>query len=229
MPGEWAGVIERQDFTVFGRRLHPLTMRHLYLLTVIESPVLTGHDLAAADLLLAAWLCCWPADIAQASLENGGRLSEQFTRWGSAWGAGAAPDRTFAAEAAIFRDYLAWWMRAPSRWEPSPGTPRVQTPWVLFLVAELRRHLGCSEAEVWAMAPTKAFAMYAATAEAQGDTSLKSDSEAALADQLHQQALEQIAAFHQRPLAEVAALPIEQLRTLFAQIPRQPKQKAPAS
>jgi len=186
MSGEWAGVIERRDFVVFGRHLQPLTMRHLYLLITIDSPVLTGAPADEADLLLAVWLCTWPAEVAQRSLERPTSLSTQFRAWGASWGSKAVGDGSLLAEAAVFHEYLLYWMRAPRRWGSEGG--KIVTPWVLFLCSELRRHYGCSEAEVWSMAPTKAFAMYAAISEAHGSDSLMSEADQIESDRINAEA-----------------------------------------
>lgn len=194
MTGEWSGVIERREFVVFGRRLQPLTMRHLFLLITIDSPVLSGTDCSAADVLLAVWLCAWPAEVAQQSLEKPAGLAKQFSSWGTAWGYRTAGDGTLLAEAEKFRAYLLYWMRAPRRWGSEGGSGKVRTPWVLFLCSELRRHYGCSESEVWGMPPTKAFAMYAAISEAHGSDDIMTEAEALESDRINAEAEAELAA-----------------------------------
>ena len=183
---EWEAVFDDRPFCVFGRTLPPLTLGHLYLLENIRSPVVTGAEASPDDVLMAAWLCSHPHLAARQSLRSAD-VAAAWVQWGRDWASTVDATLTgyaaaVAAECARFRDYLAHWLRAPRRWKSGEGAAGTKTPWMLFMVAELMRHLNLPEAEVWAMPCAKAFAYYAATCEAQGDKDLMTPREAAQVD-----------------------------------------------
>lgn len=178
MRHEWTGpaAIERREFRVFGRTLLPLTLGHLWALQLANSPFAASDrsgpptDIEPSDVLLAVWLCSIPFDDAAARICDA-QIIEDWARWGVSWAEGAGD---FVAEAAVFQEYLAYYLRAPRRFRKTDGgAPRMKTPWLLFIVSELLRHRQVqSRAEAWKMTCCEAFAHFASICEAQGDESL---------------------------------------------------------
>lgn len=182
---EWEAIFDDRRFPVFGLDLPPLTLGGLFLLQQINSPLVTGTAAATADdVLLAAYLCARPHTEARAAL-RAADLARQWVEWGAAWGARLADDiaaraRIIQEECTRFRDYIAHWIRAPKRWrKPDEAGTGTKTPWLVFLVSELRRHYGMSDAEAWGLPCAKAFAYYAAICEGHGDKDLVSEKDAA--------------------------------------------------
>lgn len=182
---EWSAVFDVRPFSVFGRTLPPLTLGSLFLLMEIESPLLSGKQATADDVLLAAYLASHQHETARQMLRRE-QIMTDFVAWGRQWGESLAlnaTDRAAAVEAECtrFRDYIGHWLRAPKRWKKhrDAAANGTATPWPVFLVAELRRHFGMTDAEAWAMPCAKAFAYYAAVCEAHGDKDLITSTDAA--------------------------------------------------
>jgi hypothetical protein len=183
---EWEAIFDERTFDVFGLNLPPLSLGGLFLLQQIDSPLVTGTGAGATadDVLMATYLCARPHDDARRALRSPD-VVRQWVEWGAAWGQRLGDDiaaraRIVEEECTRFRDYLAHWLRAPKRWrKPDDTGAGTKTPWMVFLVSELRRHYGMTDAEAWAMPCAKAFAYYAAICEGHGDKDLVSDKEAA--------------------------------------------------
>lgn len=181
---EWEAIFDDRRFSVFGLDLPPLSLGGLFLLEQIESPLVTGRDATADDVLLACYLCARPHEEARRAL-RAPDLASQWVEWGAAWGERLGADiaaraRIIEEECTRFRDFLSHWIRAPKRWrKPDESPGGTKTPWLVFLVSELRRHYGMSDGEAWAMPCAKAFAYYAAICEGHGDKDLVSEKDAA--------------------------------------------------
>lgn len=184
---EWDAIFDDRTFAVFGQNLPPLSLGGLFLLQQIDSPLVSpGRPATADDVLLAVYLCARQHEEARRALRSPDLVAE-WAQWGIQWGRQighdiAARAAAIEAECARFRDYLARWIRAPRRWRKSESAAGTKTPWVIFLVSELRRHYGMTDAEAWALHCSKAFAYYAAICEGHGDKDLMTPTEAAQVD-----------------------------------------------
>jgi hypothetical protein len=173
---EFASLLETPSYKAFGLALAPLSLGHVFLLESIQSPLLLPSAKAElGDLLLCVLVCSRPYTEASKTLGDP-ELAARIGTLAQTWALTLSKTTTLEEQAKAVEAYLLHYLQAPPRWGGDGS--KLKTPWQLFLITELQRHLGVTEQEAWNMPCNKAFAYYAAIAESAGDKSLMTEAEA---------------------------------------------------
>jgi hypothetical protein len=160
--------------TILGRRLMPLSIGHVSILQAIESPLTSGgviheHDIAAAIAICSKRfvdLCdvfcpkMFDDDIleyAKLSEEERAKASFDFFRY--------------------FREQT----NAPKHWQSKGSGGTSNCPWLWHLVRIMCQHYNMTPDAAWEIPFSRAICHYEAWAESQGDDSLVTDKQVALA------------------------------------------------
>ena len=136
---------------VLGERLERLTLRHVFVLRMLESPLVGAGDRPAGleDVLLAARVLG-----ARSERELRRRLGEPGSRWGR-WRIWWRAQWWRRQGARLAQDWLGLrkWLRA--EWSgcpevlPSAAARAYQLDWTLLLAARIMQETGASREEAW--------------------------------------------------------------------------------
>jgi hypothetical protein len=150
-----------------GRRLHPFTLSHAFLLDLIESPILSGGEHSFHDLYRAVQICSRPpldpSDFRAVSRAIAPPRGLESFRYG--WRQGAARSHHLR-DLAAFSIYLSDFNAPPRAWD-STGEG-VKVPWFFYLAARLIHHAHLSRAEAWATVVGEAHWWSVALSESSG-------------------------------------------------------------
>lgn len=154
-------ILNRDDHVVLGRRLLPLSLWHLLMLEIGQSPYFAGGYPTPKDLRLAVTICTTP--FPRLPDLSGRRLIRDWLR---SWRC------LFPVEATKFRGYLEDFNAAPMLWtkegkEKPKGPAPVPLPFALEVATTLIGH-GFAEDRVWTMPAGLAQWYYVAACKAKG-------------------------------------------------------------
>lgn len=161
---------------VCGRTLRPLTLRHCFVLSTADNPLITGGRVATtADLLQAVEICYRPSGF----FLDGRRpnwFARQYTALGSVFARGGIPE---------FVAYLEDYCTGPSVWRPQ-NAKGAKAHWVISTVAGLCYWLRMPLEQAWEMSPGAASWLLAAAIEQSPHASidLMSEEEQRIVDQI---------------------------------------------
>lgn len=136
---------------MLGERLGRLSLRHVFALRLLESPVVgaAAREARVSDVLLAARVCG-----AQDEADLRRRLLEPGTRWGRArialrsWWWTRRPGRLRREWMALRHWLAAEWAGCPQLL-PSAGSRKYQLDWTVLLAARVMRETGCARTAAW--------------------------------------------------------------------------------
>jgi len=172
-------ILNRDDHVVLGRRLLPLSLWHLLMLEIAQSPYFAGGYPTPKDLRLAVTICTTP--FPRLPDLSGRRLIRDWLR---SWRC------LFPVEAAKFRAYLQDFNALPMLWTKE-ATRRagarepVGLPWTLAIVANVCGSTGWSAETVWNMPMGQAYWYHVAFCmQKGGDVDLLSEGEMPAVEQV---------------------------------------------
>lgn len=154
-----------------GRRLHPFSVSHSYLLKILGSPYICGGVTTKNDLLVAVDICSrtWEQNIDWITAGTGLKRSVWFAwKWRNI---------NFDIADSSFSVYLDDYTRTPGHkadGKPSDGKYEVAAPLEWHLVYGMMNGCHFSESVAWNMPFNRAKCYYDVMAEANGDSSLES-------------------------------------------------------
>lgn len=159
---------------VLGRRLLPLTLSAADLLCVFENPFepfMGARDGTFPELVEAVILCTYKnREFAISQIQSGG-FDWSCVELSTA--AAAIPGFSLKAEVRKMSEYIAYWCRAPRRYEETHKPPPV--PWTWALVQTLEEIRTISRAEVWELTVVDAMCQFWVYRAMHGDDSVMSE------------------------------------------------------
>lgn len=133
---------------VLGRRLHPFTLRHAFILAAGDNAFFNGGTPTVGDLYQAVEICSRPPGF----FPKGGTPSKWRRRW---WEIRTSRcDRL--AEAEKFRRYIEDYTASPSVWTSVDGGKGAKCHWVISTVAAVVANLHLQLEEAWNLSPGEA-------------------------------------------------------------------------
>ncbi len=155
--------MNRDDHTVYGRRLHDFCLYDLFFLALDQNAAYFGDNPTQEDLLAAVLICSSKHEDLKA-----GRVSlKGFRR--TFW-MHKCKRVSFAQELAKFRAYIKDFDSRPQFWESAGGEP-MRAPALLSVATFLELKTNMSEDQIWTAPIGKMFWKSAAIAEIEGVTS----------------------------------------------------------
>lgn len=160
---------------VFGRQLEPLSLGHVYLLTVQGSPLMDGGPVTQGDIVTAVFICSSPFKEAIDRLVSPDCLSSAV-EWGK-----ENRSANSEAECKAFMDYFRSYFQYPERYLEhkvngvSVKQSKSAVPWFYVIAWSLMERV--SEERAWNMPLPLAFSYHAANAQFNGDEMLVPDDE----------------------------------------------------
>ncbi len=161
---------------ILGRRLLPLNLGHIDLLSAIEHPVLITRDLEPQELVSAVLICSLSYSQAQKMIRRGTLLKRilRMCRYLVLFN---------VPEAAVkFQEYFDVFLENPPRFDGKPVRARV--PWHLSVFQAIQEKTNLTPAETWETPLPRIFELFAAICAAAGDESLIPPGEYGIWDEL---------------------------------------------
>lgn len=158
---------------LLGRRLLPFTLGHAELLTVFESPFMTGGTVTHSELVFAVWICTRTRRAALDAI-RGGTHADEVTAWGR-----EVVGYDLPAASALLQATIDRYCVAPARWSSGTKKP-ARVPWFRMTAATLRRFFHVSEDEAWNTPCGEAFCQVASISAMLGDNDLMTDRDVAV-------------------------------------------------
>lgn len=190
---EFANILDNKKYKAFAFDLMPLTLGHLFILDMVQSPIIIGGNPTANDYLMLSVICSrrWNEVIPFIFSDTFARyIIEKANDCGIELANAISKNKEenyVNKQIKEITEYLAHYMTAPQRWQ-SDNKSTVKSPWQLYLVASLQKELGITEDEAWNMPCNKAFAYFATLAEAYyNDKTIKSELEVKLAKKINEE------------------------------------------
>ena len=155
--------VNRDDWIVYGRRLHPFCLYDLFFLALDQNAAYFGDSPTQEDLLAAVLVCSSKYEDLQA-----GRVSLQGFR--RTFWMHKCKRVSFSQELAKFKAYIKDFDSRPQFWE-SASSESMRAPALLSVATFLELKPNMCEEEIWTAPIGKMFWKSAAIAEIEGVTS----------------------------------------------------------
>ncbi len=166
---------------VFGYRLRPLTLGHVFLLHEIESPYV-GYEgqKRVSDALLCVFICSQAHESARAGLQS------VWLRFFFRFWCFFLTQRKLLNGLVALEEYRADGLRSPEV-KRSANTSRssLESPWPYRLLVLLMSELHLSRSEALSLPVIEAWNLWCSIAEAKGEVKLRSQFERDLIDYAH--------------------------------------------
>jgi len=148
-----------QPPVVLESQLQPFSAYHAAAMMILGSPFMDGGTVTREDLVLAVYVCSRGFEDGPAHLFplDADEVSQ------------CAHDFDFAAEMALFEEYMGDHMSFPDVFQPKGGGKQSGIPWPFYAVATVLQGMGgISEQEAWDMPISRLVGYKAAIAEQAG-------------------------------------------------------------
>ena len=158
------------------RPLLPLSLAHLALLDIVDSPFVRGGpaaEVTPGDLAVAVWICSQCGS----ELRDSSALEQPSFREAVRWGLECRGEN-WTSEKAAFETYLEDSLTAPEVWRDGDSKP-LSADWKFSVVAALIE-MGIDRAEAWDMPVSEALSLYIANQERHGLDVMSEDERAAV-------------------------------------------------
>lgn len=168
----YASLILAECPTVLGRRMLPFSLWHSFALDAFNSPLMSDAEVAADDVVFAAWICSrGHADAVDVLRSNRDRIAAECEEWGRSVGM----DECLGAAPVMLR-YIAEFSKIPPR-HGATGEP-LPIPWQLacFYRLSAGRYDAQTAASIWDMPLNMAVALMVCRAVESGDQSYVDES-----------------------------------------------------
>ena len=174
--------VNRDDWIVYGRRLHPFCLYDLFFLALDQNAAYFGDSPTQEDLLAAVLVCSSKYEDLQA-----GRVSLKGFR--RTYWMHKCKRVSFVQELLKFRAYLKDFDSRPQFWESASGES-MRAPALLSVATFLELKTNMTESEIWTAPIGKMFWKSAAIAEIEGVTSsqIVTPDEAKFIDEMEKEA-----------------------------------------
>lgn len=137
--------VVNREHTVFGRRLHALSLYDALFLTLLGNPLWVGGSPTAADIEEAVLVCSLPPERFTAAKLAPQTTWEKVTR--CAWRR-RNKSRNLADELKRWDAYVADYLSEPESWEGEAKGSAAKAPWILSLATAIEAKSKMSAREI---------------------------------------------------------------------------------
>jgi hypothetical protein len=164
----------RNTTQVLGHELQPLTLGHVFVLDLIDSPYThSSEDVSFPDICFTVWLLSKRFSDLEKAIKTA-TLSKLKKQTGRMVKGKTLPD--FAKANSEIVKHINDAIQLPERIKSAGSKNRnIATPWALYINSILQKETKFSENEIWEMPIGKALAYYLSVSELNGDESIPTE------------------------------------------------------
>ena len=144
----WLQAMTERPFVLFGRRLLPFSLAHIFYLRRMNSPYTCGGETSFEDLCFAVKICSMTRKEIAAFM-GGGALTWwariRLMLWSARW------SRYYKAGDAALRQHIADYSNVADRWQwdDDPAPVECKCPWELHMVRMMCEKFNMTPEEAW--------------------------------------------------------------------------------